>query len=243
MKLTASTHPGCRSEQNQDYYRAGRMADDTFWMVLCDGMGGVTAGGVASELATEYITAAILRRMPDLLSDTEIETFLMETALRCNEYVFEESQKGAAAVTMGTTLVMAVIRAGIAHIVHAGDSRMYLMQKNGLKQLTRDHSIVQELLDAQKITPEQAYNHPNKNIITSALGIDRETRIEYNRHTLSKGEMLLCCSDGLSNMLRDGEIAAILRDNDFYQSAELLVKGAVDAGGYDNITAIVLEAE
>lgn len=243
MRITAATHPGCRQEENQDSYKAGRLADDTYWLVLCDGMGGVSSGGVASEMAVNFLSETIIRRMPDILSAEEIKKFLLDSAVRANEMILEESKRGESPITMGTTLVMAVIRGNMVYYAHAGDSRLYLFQRGALRQLTHDHSIVQELLDSGKITPEQAYNHPNKNIITSALGVDATTRIDYDEHKLSKGDMLLACSDGLSNMIQDNDMAMTLKETDFYSTADVLIKQAVDAGGYDNITAIIVEME
>lgn len=242
MRITASTHPGCRHEENQDFYRAGKLTDDTYWIVLCDGMGGISSGGRASEMAAEFLQESIQKQIPDLLSNEEIKQFLLDSAKRCNTLILEESQNAKKPVTMGTTLVMIVVRTNLAHIVHAGDSRAYILQRNTFKQITHDHSIVQELLDSGKITEEQAYNHPNKNIITSALGVDVETRIDYNEQKVNKGDILLACSDGLTNMIKDNEITGIIKETEFYKCAEQLVQKAVEAGGYDNITAVVLEA-
>lgn len=243
MKITAATHPGCIHDENQDHYRAGRLADDTYWMVLCDGMGGGSAGGLASELTVGFLSDSIQKYLPDLLAPEDIKVFLQESASRSNELVLEESRRAVTPSAMGTTLVLAVVRGSMAYIVHAGDSRMYLLQRGAIRQLTHDHSYVQELIDNGKLTPDQAFTHPNKNIITSAIGVDISTRIDYNEKKLSKGDMLLACSDGLSNMLKDSDIASILKETDFYSTADVLVQKAVDAGGYDNITAIVLEME
>lgn len=239
--MIAYTHPGCRHGENQDHYRAGRLADDTHWMVLCDGMGGAASGGEASGMAVAFLAEHIERRMPDLLGEQEVKRFLQELAGRCNRLILEQGNSQAQPVTMGTTLVMAVVRGGLAQMIHAGDSRAYVMQKGILRQITHDHSVVQELLDCGKITPEQAYNHPNKNIITSALGVDVYTKIDYNEVRLGKGDLLLLCSDGLTNMLKDAEIAHILRETEFFHIAARLVERAVEAGGYDNITTVALE--
>ena len=242
LKITASTDAGCRHEENEDFYRAGRLADDTYWVVLCDGMGGVALGGAASALAAQYLQEEITAKIGTVTAPEDVKTFLLDAAARANTLIYERSKTGGAANAMGTTLVMAAVRGNLAQIVHAGDSRAYLVTKTAIKRLTRDHSIVQELLDTGKITPEQALNHPNKNIITSALGVDTETRIDYDECKLGKGESLLICSDGLSNMVSDDDIATIIRESDFYDSAEKLVRRAVAAGGYDNITAVVLGA-
>jgi len=244
LRMTASTHPGCRHDENQDYYKAGRLSDDTHWVVLCDGMGGVSSGGVASEMAAEFLSESIIKQVPDYLSEEEIQEFMLTIAKQCNDEILKHSQQTDHHMTMGTTLVMAVVRGNKAQIVHAGDSRAYILPKNGsMKQITQDHSIVQELLDCGKITADQAYNHPNKNIITSALGVDIETRLDYNEQKLAKGDTLVVCSDGLSNMLKDSEIAAIIKGTDFYRCAEQLIESAVKAGGYDNITVVIANVE
>ena len=242
MKITASTDLGCKHTENQDFYRAGRLADDTYWIVLCDGMGGVTDGGTASRMAGEYLQEQIQKNVVDLPTPESVKDFMLDAVRRCNRKIYAFSQEGETAITMGTTVVMALVRQNLAQIVHAGDSRAYLVSRGTVKLLTKDHSIVQELLDDGKITPEQALNHPNKNIITSALGVDAETRIDYDESRFIKGDNLVLCSDGLSNMVAESKILEIVRDEEFYRSAEKLVKRAVDAGGYDNITAVVLRA-
>ncbi len=242
MKITASTDLGCRHTENQDFYRAGRLADDTYWIVLCDGMGGVTDGGTASRMAGEYLQQQIQKNVLDLPTPESIKDFMLDAVRRCNRKIYAFSQEGEAAVTMGTTVVMAIVRQNLVQLVHAGDSRAYLIARGTIRQLTKDHSIVQELLDGGKITAEQALNHPNKNIITSALGVDADTRIDYDECRFAKGDTLVLCSDGLSNMVSETKMIEIVRDEEFYRSAEKLVKRAVDAGGFDNITAVVLRA-
>jgi protein phosphatase len=242
LKLAAGTHPGCRHEENQDHYRAGRLSDDTYWIVLCDGMGGASSGGKASAMAVEFLAENIEKRLPDMLSEKEVEEFMLDVVSRCNTMILQHSQSPEEPITMGTTLVMAIVRGNVAQFVHAGDSRAYVLQKNSFKQITHDHSIVQELLDSGKITQEQAYNHPNKNIITSALGVDANTRIDYNEAKLGKGDVVVVCTDGLTNMVKDSAITAMIRETDFFRVADRLIESAVEAGGYDNITAVVLEA-
>lgn len=239
MKITAKTDVGCVYEDNQDFYVAGRLSDDSYWVVLCDGMGGVADGGRASRMAGEFFKTEIELRLLDLITPETIKGFMLDAVKRCNLKVHSEGATSEGAM-MGTTVVMAIVRSNVVYVVHAGDSRAYHIQKRSIKQITRDHSIVQELLDAGKITPEQATNHPNKNIITSAVGIEDEIRIDVNEQKLSRGDMLLICSDGLSNMLSNDELLAIAKDNDFYKTADLMVERAVEAGGFDNITAVVL---
>ncbi|MEG0913024.1 MAG: Stp1/IreP family PP2C-type Ser/Thr phosphatase [Oscillospiraceae bacterium] len=242
MKIAACTDLGCKHTENQDFYRAGRLSDDTYWIVLCDGMGGVTDGGKASRMSGEYLQKEIQKHVVDLLTPESVREFILDCVKRCNRYIYTFSHDGGKAVTMGTTVVLAIVRDNLVQIAHAGDSRAYLIQKAYIKQLTKDHSIVQELLDSGKITAAQASTHPNKNIITSALGVDTDTQIDYDEHKFSKGDTLLLCSDGLSNMVSEQRLLEIVNEYDFYRVADKMVKVAVEAGGYDNITAVVLGA-
>ena len=239
LKITASTDVGMRHEQNQDCYKAGRLSDDTYWIVLCDGMGGVSAGGEASFLAVNCLEQALTETLLDMSSPEEVNKFLGITLKRCNQTIWNIANAEGDVITMGTTVVMAVIRNGLAQIVHAGDSRAYVMQKKVLRQITRDHSMVQELLDSGKITEEQARSHSHRNIITRALGVEPEIEVAYNEVSLGRDDVLLLCTDGLSNMVNDDEIQSIIRESNFYRSADNLVKKAVANGGFDNVTAVL----
>lgn len=241
LRITAATDVGCRHDVNEDFYRAGRLSDGSCWVVLCDGMGGVDGGGRASELAACMLQNMLVQKLPELSDTAEIKSFLLDAADRANTEVYEQAKNDKTVRTMGTTLVMAVIRNNLAQIVHSGDSRAYAVTKNSIKRLTRDHSIVQELLDSGRITDEQAQNHPNKNIITSAIGVDVSTKIDYDEFKLARGDFFMVCTDGLSNMITDDRMAEMIRTADFYDTAQTLVRSAVDAGGYDNITAVVIE--
>lgn len=243
MRITASTDAGMRHDKNQDCYKAGRLSDDSYWMVLCDGMGGVSSGGEASFIAVNCLEQAISDALLDLQNEQSVKEFMLGAVARCNRLIHDLSADEGNSLTMGTTVVMAIVRNGIAQIVHAGDSRAYRLTKRSIEQLTIDHSVVQELLESGKITEQQARNHPNKNIITSALGVDSEIRIDYNETKLVKGDVLLLCTDGLSNMMEDSEIVNVVKSTEFYRTAENLVKRAVDLGGFDNVTAIVLAVE
>jgi serine/threonine protein phosphatase PrpC len=241
MRITASTDVGLRSEQNQDCYKAGRLGDDSYWIVLCDGMGGVTSGGEASYVCVSYLSQAFSDTLIDLASPVEVQRFMLDAVVKCNEILYNLSSEDDGRIMMGTTVVMACIRNSFVQIVHAGDSRAYHISKRNMNQLTVDHSVVQELLDSGKITEQQAKSHPNKNIITRALGVEKKIVPDYNEIKLSKGDILLLCTDGLTNMVEDSEILSIIRSSEFFRSADNLVKRAVELGGMDNVTAVVFE--
>ena len=144
---------------------------------------------------------------------------------------------------MGTTGVCAYAGGGLAHVVHAGDSRAYLFHEGEMRQITRDHSMVQQLVDSGKITREQAAQHPKKNLITRALGVSANIVPEYNRCEIEVGDILLLCSDGLTNMISDEEIALVLREVPFFEAPSILVDRALQAGGQDNITVLLMGVE
>ncbi len=238
MKLTGKTDIGCRYKQNQDRFKAGRLADDTYFAILCDGMGGTSKGAEASEIAVDYIEQQIKTKLCDITDPEDVEEFLFTTLEDGNKKIFALGQSEN--ITMGTTAILLIVRNNLAQFVHAGDSRVYLATKKKLRQLTKDHSMVQDMLDSGKITEQQAQNHPNKNIITSALGVDFNLRVDYNEIKLKNTDVVMLCSDGLSNMVSDPEMAEIITKNEFYSTADLLIEKAIVHGGLDNITAILL---
>ena len=242
MRITAATDVGLRHEQNQDCYKLGRLSDDSYFMILCDGMGGVSSGGEASFITVNYLEQLIKERLVGLEKE-EIEDFILDAVRRSNTLVYSISKEMEQAYSMGTTIVVAIIRDNDVYIVHAGDSRAYHIVEDDIVQITTDHSVVQELLSSGKITEYQARNHPNRNIITSALGIEPELKLDFNTLKLYVNEYILICSDGLSNMLEDNEILDIVKHQDFYRVADKLIERALDLGGFDNVTALLLQAD
>lgn len=242
MKITAHTDIGCRHTANEDTYVAGRLSDGTCWIVLCDGMGGVSAGREAGRFVAGYITAAMEEFFQQRESMADISAFMRDTVMNCNAQLCKISRDDSGHITMGTTVVFAIIRGGVATILHAGDSRAYHLSANAINCITSDHSMVQELVDSGKITEEQARNHPNRNIITSAIGIELSPKMDIDTVRLKTGESLLVCSDGLSNTLTDGELLKIKNESSFFDSARLMVRKAVERRVMDNVTAVIYEA-
>jgi len=203
--------------------------------VVADGMGGHEAGEVASEIAVNTIAAA----GSNILDGAT----LREAVIQSNRAVIQGAQTGRGRPGMGTTLTAAFITGSTLFIAQVGDSRAYLLHEGILQQVTHDHSLMAELIDAGQITEEQARVHPNRSIITRALGSDPATEPDIFELTLVPGDRLLLCSDGLSGMVLDDGLQEILsRVPDPQKAADALIEAANNAGGQDNITAVVVDA-
>ena len=242
MKIAAITDIGSCRQENQDNYCAQQLAGGTAWGIVCDGMGGVNGGRIAARIATDTMQQYFARHMKALQPGME-KTFLMRGFDITNRAVYEKSTSDPEMQGMGTTGVCAYASRGMAHVVHAGDSRAYLFHAGGLRQITRDHSMVQQLVDSGQITREQAAVHPQKNLITRALGVSANIVPEYNRCEIEEGDILLLCTDGLTNMVPVDQMEKLLVQGPFYDTPDRLIEAANANGGSDNITALLLAVE
>lgn len=239
MQIFSKTDRGRVRTDNQDAYFAGKITDDSVFAVVCDGMGGANAGNVASELAVRHISEYVIRSYRDGMDMTDTEKTLKNAIVSANISLYDKAVNNAELAGMGTTAVAAFVKDGTAVIAHVGDSRIYLV--NGeIKQLTRDHSVVQSLIESGKITPEDAKVHPRKNVITRALGAEEDVAVDSDCINLSDGDTLLLCSDGLTNFLDDKDILTVFQNNDISAVAERLVETANENGGGDNITVVTV---
>lgn len=239
MQIFSKTDRGRVRTDNQDAYFAGKITDDSVFAVVCDGMGGANAGNVASELAVRHISEYVIRSYRDGMNMTDTEKTLKNAIVSANISLYDKAVNNAELAGMGTTAVAAFVKDGTAVIAHVGDSRIYLV--NGeIKQLTRDHSVVQSLIESGKITPEDAKVHPRKNVITRALGAEENVAVDSDCLNLSNGDTLLLCSDGLTNFLEDKDILKVFQNNDISAVAEKLVETANENGGGDNITVVTV---
>lgn len=242
MKIAAITDIGSCRQENQDNYCAQQLAGGGAWGIVCDGMGGVNGGRVASHIATETMRQFFARQLPALRQGEE-KPFIIRGFDITNRAVYDKATSDPEMLGMGTTGVCAYVMDGLAHIVHAGDSRAYLLHGGSIRQITRDHSMVQQMVDSGQLTREQAANHPQKNLITRALGVSASIVPEYNRFEVEEGDVVLLCSDGLTNMVPDEVIARVMLENDFFVVPELLLDRALQAGGQDNITVLLMGVE
>ena len=239
MQIFSKTDRGRVRTDNQDAYFAGKITDDAVFAVVCDGMGGANAGNVASELAVRHISEYVIRSYRDGMDMTDTEKTLKNAIVSANISLYDKAVNNTELAGMGTTAVAAFVKDGTAVIAHVGDSRIYLV--NGeIKQLTRDHSVVQSLIESGKITPEDAKVHPRKNVITRALGAEENVAVDSDCLNLSNGDTLLLCSDGLTNFLDDKDILKVFQNNDISAVAERLVEEANENGGGDNITVVTV---
>ncbi len=243
MRIVAKTDIGNMRSENQDNYRAGEHKNGLIWALVCDGMGGAQGGRLASALACEYMERAFTENLNNLNTNSEIKKFLFDVASDANKIIFSHAQKDENLKGMGTTLVCAIIKDNNVQCVHAGDSRAYIYSKATLNQITKDHSMVQELVEQNRISQREAYFHPNKNLITRALGVNDYVDLEHSEHTMQSDDVLLLCTDGLTNSVKDELITKIIAKTPFEQMADALVESALEREGFDNITVLLCAAQ
>lgn len=240
MKISAKTDVGTVRSNNQDFCLAGEFSDGVTWAVVCDGMGGATGGNVASETAAKTIFKKITDGYHVSMNDNSIKMLMISAIEAANALVYSRSKNDEMLKGMGTTVVLAVIKADTLYIAHVGDSRLYVITKDSINQMTTDHSVVQMMIDNGEITVQEAKTHPNKNVITRALGVDENIRIDYCQEVYNEGDIVLLCTDGLTNYVDDNKILEICNIGDSYALAEILVDEANRNGGGDNVTVITV---
>lgn len=243
MKIVAKTDIGKGRSENQDNYRAGRQKDDTVWAVVCDGMGGANGGALASAIAVEQMEETLVNGLQNAQSAAQLRSLLEHAAQQANTAVYTHAQKEPSLRGMGTTMVALILKNQIAYLTHAGDSRAYLYHAGTLDRLTRDHSMVQEMVENGTLTEDEAAVHPKKNLITRALGVSPALETEYGERRVRENDVLLLCSDGLTNFATEKELCDILENTEFFSTADEMIRLALDADGQDNITALLIKAE
>lgn len=250
LEIIGLTHIGQRRDNNQDYYCYKKIDENVCFAIVCDGMGGQNGGQIASKIACDTIEAHLLdigdelknqRENPDE-SVEDIKSMMIRGMSKANMAVHEASLIDDTYKGMGTTAILVVVIDELAYVTHIGDSRVYILNDKKLSQLTKDHSVVQELVDQGELTKEEALIHPNKNMITRAVGVNLLVDIDYLKIPFENGNKLIICTDGLTNMVQDFVIENVLINHNAEKSSEQLIELANKAGGYDNITVVVIEA-
>lgn len=240
MRIVAGTDVGLMRDNNQDSYTACELAGGAVLAVVCDGMGGAAEGALASSTAVKKIRERIAGSYCDGMSDLSVKSLLISTLENANKDIYNLSLTDEKYEGMGTTVVAAILTDKFVYIAHAGDSRAYMITSGNLVQLTRDHSVVQSMIENGEITVEEAVNHPKKHIITRALGVDSEIKIDFCQEEFDDGEILLLCTDGLTNFCKPDEILNLLGDDAYFEYAGRLVSAANRNGGGDNITVVAV---
>ena len=244
FEFFSATDTGRARSNNED---SVALDDAARLAVLADGMGGYNAGEVASGMLTAFIKAELGRWLQEAgatASDQEVRRAMDICVDNANRAIFNAANSNPQYAGMGTTLVLAVFRDGRLLVGHVGDSRAYRLRGGRLAQITRDHSLLQEQIDAGLITPEQAAFSANKNLVTRAVGVEDTVLLETHLHEVQPGDVYLLCSDGLSDMLDDAAIAQVLQMHDSIDgTGAALIDAANDAGGKDNISVVLVRVK
>ena len=240
MKVFSATEIGQKRHMNQDFIFTSEepVGNLPNLFVVADGMGGHNAGDFASRYGVSVLVETV--RKDKNFNPVKVMRNAIEAA---NREVFSQSRNDPSMAGMGTTMVVCTVVGGYAYIANVGDSRLYLAGSDSMTQITQDHSLIAEMVRLGELTPEEGRNHPDKNIITRAVGTNEDVKIDFFDVKLDTGDQILMCSDGLSNMVEDQRIFEILKGEDTEaDKAQVLVDEANANGGRDNIAVIVVEA-
>ncbi|MEH0168349.1 Stp1/IreP family PP2C-type Ser/Thr phosphatase [Paucibacter sp. JuS9] len=244
LEFFSATDVGRARDNNED---SVAMDEAVGLAVLADGMGGYNAGEVASSMLTSFIKAELgrwLKESGSSVAPTDVRRAMDICVDNANRAIFNAANTNPRYAGMGTTLVLAVFREEGLLLGHVGDSRAYRLRNGQFSQITRDHSLLQEQLDAGLLTPEEAVFSSNKNLVTRAVGVEDAVMLELHQHEVQPGDVYLMCSDGLSDMLDDDALAQLLISHpSLSEAAQALIDAANDMGGKDNIAVVLVRAE
>ena len=242
MQSWALTDQGCVRKQNQDTYKILQLDKNTLLCVVCDGMGGAKSGNVASTLAADVFVQEVKRTWTPDMDPEKLDQMLRGAVKLANFTVYDQAQQFEEFDGMGTTLVAVLIQGKFATVVNVGDSRAYSLDSDGVRQITTDHSLVQMMIRHGELTPEQARSYPGKNLITRAIGTEAVVECDVFHRRIAKGECLLLCTDGLSNLLDDQEILfEVVHGINKQSSCERLLAITKNRGAPDNVTCVLVQ--
>ncbi len=240
MEVFSRSDIGLVRKDNQDSCSFSVISSSCVWAVVCDGMGGAKGGKTASSTAVQFITEYLNKNYNDDMDEEALAALLTDAVDGANTEIYNKACEDLSLTGMGTTCDLVFIRDSKVYVVHVGDSRTYSIRGGKILQLTEDHSVVQEMVKRGEITQEQADNHPNKNFITRALGISETIRLDYIEAEFIYGDVLLICSDGLSNCVSQADMVKTVHENRGILLIDTLVELAKIGGGNDNITVTVI---
>ena len=242
MQYWGLTDPGCVRKQNQDAYQIEELDRNTLLCVVCDGMGGAKSGNIASSLAIDVFVEEIRRTWTPAMDQEKVDQMMLSAAKLANFTVYDQAQQFPEFDGMGTTLVALLIKGKKATVANVGDSRCYGLSRRGIVQITRDHSLVQMMVDRGDLTPEMAKTYPGKNFITRAIGTEPVVDCDLFHHKLERGDCLLLCTDGLCNMMDDQEILfEVVHGVNKPKCCERLLEIAKNRGAPDNVTSVLIQ--
>ncbi len=241
MQAWGLTDPGCVRVQNQDAYGVHVFEEDSLLCTVCDGMGGAKSGNVASSLALQVFMQEAIRLRKPGMSQEQTGQMFREAVHLANFTVYDQSQQFEDFEGMGTTLVAAYVDKQMAVIANVGDSRCYLLNREGVQCLTTDHSLVQLMVQRGELSREQAKNYPGKNLITRAIGTEPGVECDLFYQPVQKGDYLLLCTDGLSNLLDDQEILfEVVHGVNKQLCCQRLLGICQERGAPDNVTSVLI---
>lgn len=245
MKCFGKSVVGMQRKNNEDsIYVGSKNAAIKNIFIVADGMGGHNAGDVASKMAIEKFLDSVKPKFENEIDKETVLDTLVEGVIYANKMVFEASKENEEQKGMGTTFTCVYILDKKLYAVHVGDSRIYIIRNGQIKQITNDHSFVMEMVKKGEITLEQAKTHPDRNMITRAVGTEEKINVDTVIKDIENKDTVLICSDGLSNMINDSDIEKIVDGYDDIKIAtETLVKTANENGGRDNISAVIIRNE
>ena len=242
MQYWGLTDPGCVRVQNQDTYLTEQLDRNAALCVVCDGMGGAKSGNVASVLAADVFTQEVKRSWGHGMNREKIDRVLQGAVKLANFTVYDQASQFEEFSGMGTTLVAALIHGNQVTVVNVGDSRAYLVSREGIRQITKDHSLVQLMVERGELTPERARNYPGKNLITRAIGTEPMVQCDIFTLNVQRGDCILLCSDGLSNMMDDQEILfEVAHGINKQYCCQRLLDIALNRGAPDNVTSLLVQ--
>ena len=237
MHIWGITHRGAVRRQNQDSFEGRDLGNGRIIALVCDGMGGALAGNVASSMAVERF----MERFLDASAPADDQERMIQAASFANDAVFAHAASNPECAGMGTTMVAALVDGGEAVILNEGDSRAYHINQEGIVLITRDHSLVEDMVECGELTREQARNHPHRNLITRALGAEPVLLADCFRQPMAPGDFLLLCSDGLSNIVTDQEMLyEVIHGGEPDSCCQRLLDIALQRGASDNVTAVLI---
>lgn len=242
LHVFGRTDVGRARPTNQDAYICGRLSENTVFAIVCDGMGGASGGNVASAIAIKVISERIVDLYRDGMQGNSLRNMLESAISAANIEIYDTSMSDLELRGMGTTVVAVIVCEQQVFIAHVGDSRAYIITAAGIEQVTKDHSIVQAMVEKGQLTQNEAKNHPRKHFITRALGVEESVACDYTEVLFPENGVLLICTDGLTNMVEADDIYKLVIDSSGEDTVNKLISTANMAGGSDNITVVLLAA-